>query len=165
MGNVFGNILAQFKEYLKTLTPIKRASMLASGIIAFLAIAIIIMMTSKTNYSVLLKNVPADQIPLVIEKLKQNNVPFKLDNDAQVVSVPKALLHSAQMVIMSQLGSGSVGNLGLEIFDKQEFGTTSYAQKINFQRALQGELMRAINSLSTIKRSKVILALPEKRLF
>src|SRR5690606_19761325 len=54
---------------------------------------------------------------------------------------------------------------GLEIFDKQDFGVNSYAQKINYQRALQGELMRAINTLTAVKQSKVILALPAKKTF
>ncbi len=165
MDKVFGNMLSQFKEYFKTLTPIKRASILASVAIAFVAIAVAGLMVSKTNYAVLLRDVPSEQLPLVVQKLKQNNVPFKLDGDGAEILVPSNLLHSAQMVIMSQLGSNSIGTIGLEIFDKQDFGVTSYAQRVNYQRALQGELIRAINSLSAVKRTKVILALPSKKTF
>jgi flagellar M-ring protein FliF len=63
------------------------------------------------------------------------------------------------------MGSKNLGSIGLELFDKQDFGTTSYVQRINYQRALQGELVRAINTLTAVKKSKVILALPEKKTF
>ncbi len=86
------------------------------------------------------------------------------DNGATIL-ISKDLLHSTQMAIMTELGGAKVGHVGLELFDKQDFGTTSYAQKINYQRALQGELMRAINTLSAVKQSKVILALPQKKTF
>ena len=66
---------------------------------------------------------------------------------------------------MTEMGGAKVGHVGLELFDKQDFGTTSYAQKINYQRALQGELMRAINTLTAVKQSKVILAMPQKKTF
>ncbi|MBY0452526.1 MAG: flagellar M-ring protein FliF, partial [Bdellovibrionaceae bacterium] len=62
-----------------------------------------------------------------------------------------------------EVGSSKMGNIGLELFDKQDFGINSYAQKINYQRALQGELIRAINTLTPVKQSKVILALPAKK--
>ena len=75
------------------------------------------------------------------------------------------MLHATQMAIMSEVGSDKLGSIGFEIFEKQDFGTTSYAQRINFQRALQGELMRAINTLDSVKKSKVILALPPKKTF
>ncbi|RYZ77276.1 MAG: flagellar M-ring protein FliF [Proteobacteria bacterium] len=70
-----------------------------------------------------------------------------------------------QMMLMSEMGSSKMGQVGLELFDKQDFGTTSYAQRINYQRALQGELMRAINTLDAVKRSKVMLAIPAKKTF
>ncbi|MEZ4483678.1 MAG: flagellar basal-body MS-ring/collar protein FliF [Syntrophotaleaceae bacterium] len=55
--------------------------------------------------------------------------------------------------------------VGFEIFDKQSFGMTDFAQKINYQRALQGELGRTISSLAPVEGAWVHLALAEKRLF
>ena len=69
------------------------------------------------------------------------------------------------MALMSEIGSGKIGTIGFELFDKQDFGTSSYAQRINYQRALQGELTRAINTLDAVKRSKIMLALPPKKTF
>ena len=79
--------------------------------------------------------------------------------------VPDELLRATQMSVMTKLSETNAGSEGLEIFAKQDFGVTSYAQRVNFQRALQGELMRAINTVRPVKKSKVILALPPKKTF
>tara|TARA_B100000749_G_scaffold280894_2_gene280528 strand:- start:22660 stop:24309 length:1650 start_codon:yes stop_codon:yes gene_type:complete len=165
LNKVIGNLVVQFKEFYKSLTPVKRVSVIMSAVIAMVATVIVSTMLTRTNYAMLLKDVPSDQLPLVVQKLKQNNIPFELDESGSLIKVPAHLLHSSQMVIMSQLGTSDIGNIGLELFEKQEFGTTSYAQRINYQRAMQGELIRAINSLASVKRSKVILALPAKKTF
>lgn len=139
--------------------------MLMASLSFVVAIIIIALMLTKATYIPLLKNIPADQLAVVLDKLQKNNIPFSLIEDGKTISVPQELLHSAQMVMMAELGSSNAGNIGLELFEKQDFGVTSYAQRVNYQRALQGELMRAINSLTAVKRSKVLLALPAKKTF
>ncbi len=165
MNKVFGNLVVQFKEFLKGLTPVKRASILVAFIITIVATVIVGLMVGGANYAILLKDVPFDQYASVIKNLDKNNIPYKVYGEGKVIRVPQNLVHSAQMALMSELGSSDIGTIGLEIFQKQDFGTTSYAQKVNYQRALQGELIRAVNSLGVVKRSKVILALPVKKTF
>lgn len=163
MEKIFGGIIGQFQEFYKSLGPTKRTALLASFFVAIITIGIVIFMTSGKDYAVLLTNVPADQVATIIEKLSSKNIPYQLQDGGKTVLVPKDFLHATQMQLMSEVGSAKLGNIGLEIFDKQEFGINSYAQKINYQRALQGELMRAINTLNAVKQSKVILALPAKK--
>lgn len=165
MNKIFGSLLAQFGEFFKGLGPTKRMSIIAASIIVVVAGALISFMISGKDYAPLLTNVPSDQVSLIVEKLNKLNVPFQLREDGKTIAVPKDLLHSTQMTLMSELGSTKIGTVGLELFDKQDFGVNSYAQKINYQRALQGELMRAINTLTAVKQSKVILALPNKKTF
>jgi flagellar M-ring protein FliF len=123
------------------------------------------MMVSGNDFVPLFQNVPSDQTALIVDKLQQKNIPFKVQDGGKTIVVPKELLHSTEMALMSELGSSKIGSIGLELFDKQDFGATSYAQRINYQRALQGELMRAINTLDAVKQSKVLLALPAKKTF
>ncbi|MBC7420792.1 MAG: flagellar M-ring protein FliF [Bdellovibrio sp.] len=163
MEKIFGGLLSQFQEFYKSLGPTKRLALLASFLIGLLAVGSVVFMTSGKDYAVLLTNIPPDQMPTIIEKLNAKNVPYQLKEDGKTVTVPKEFLHATQMQLMAEVGSAKMGNIGLEIFDKQEFGINSYAQKINYQRALQGELMRAINTLSAVRQSKVILALPAKK--
>ena len=165
MNSLFRNLVQQFREFYKALTPVKRFSMLSASAIVVAASLFMLIMVSGSDYVPVLTNIPADQTAVIVEKLQQKNIPFRVQDGGKTVVVPKELLHSTQMALMSELGSGKVGQIGLEIFDKQDFGATSYAQRINFQRALQGELMRAINTLDAVKRSKVMLALPAKKTF
>lgn len=165
MQKLVAYLVTQFQDFYKTLTPVKRLSMLAASLVVVAAVIIVSMMLTGTSHVPLLKNVPPDQLPLIVEQLNQKNVPFKLGDNGTSVLVPKELLHSTQMAIMTEVGNGRIGDVGLELFDKENFGTTSYAQKVNYQRALQGELMRSINTLSAVKQSKVILALPPKKTF
>jgi flagellar M-ring protein FliF len=138
---------------------------MGSVLIIAATIAILATMVLGTNYVPLFTNVPSDQLPQVVEQLQKRGVPFRIADNGATILISKDLLHSTQMAIMTEMGGSKVGHVGLEIFDKQDFGATSYTQKINYQRALQGELMRAINTLSAVKQSKVILAMPAKRTF
>lgn len=163
MEKIFGGILGQFQEFYRSLGPTKRTALLASAFIGFMTLGSIFFMASGKDYAVLLTNIPTDQLTTIIEKLNAKNVPYQLKEDSKTILVPKEYLHATQMQLMAEIGSSRVGSIGLELFDKQDFGINSYAQKINYQRALQGELMRAINTLTSVKQSKVILALPAKK--
>lgn len=165
MNGLFRNLVVQFREFYKNLTPVKRFSMMIAFIIVMASALFMVVMVSGTDYTSLLTNIPSDQTSQIVEKLQSKNIPFRVTEGGKTILVPKELLHSTQMALMSEMGSGKIGSIGLEIFDKQDFGTTSYAQRINYQRAIQGELMRAINTLDAVKRSKVMLALPAKKTF
>lgn len=165
MQDLFRNLIVQFRGFYKNLTPTKRISMLMAAMIVFVSAIFMLVMVSGTDYVPLLRDIPSDQTALVVDKLQQKNIPFKVQDGGKTIVVPKELLHSTQMALMSEMGSGKIGTIGLELFDKQDFGATSYAQRINYQRAIQGELVRAINTLDAVKRSKVMLALPAKKTF
>lgn len=165
MNKIFGGLIVQFREFFKNLGPTKRLSVISVTAIALIALVTMIFMASGKDYVPLFTNIPSDQVTTIIGKLNEKNVPFQLRDDGKTITVPSELLHSTQMTLMSEIGSSRMGNIGLELFDKQDFGVNSYAQKINYQRALQGELMRAINTLTAVQESKVILALPNKKTF
>jgi flagellar M-ring protein FliF len=165
MNKLFGHLVQQFRQFYKNLTPVKRLSVMAASVVAVVGLAVISMMLTGTSHTALFTNVASDQLPHIVDQLQKRGIPFKIADGGSTILISKELLHSTQMAIMTEMGGAKVGNVGLELFDKQDFGTTSYAQKINYQRALQGELMRAINTLSAVKQSKVILALPAKKTF
>lgn len=165
MDKLFGNLIVQFREFYKTLTPVKRVSIIASAGVFFITLVVVSVMLSGANHEVLFRNVPPDQLAIVIDQLQKKNIPFRMADDGTSIMVPKELLHSTQMAIMTEVGSADVGQVGLELFEKQDFGVTSYAQRITYQRALQGELIRAINTLDAVRHSKVILAMPPKKTF
>ncbi len=165
MGKLFSHLIAQFRQFYKNLTPVKRLSVMGAAVIGLVGAVVIAMMLTGTNHVPLFTNIAPDQLPQIVDQLQKRGIPFKIADNGATIMISKELLHSTQMAIMTELGGAGKVQIGLELFDKQDFGTTSYAQKINYQRALQGELMRGINTLMAVKQSKVILALPAKKTF
>ncbi len=165
MNKIFGNLIAQFREFFKSLGPTKRLSIIAASVVAVVTMIVISFMVSGKGYVALFTNIPSDQVSTIIAKLNEKKIAFQLRDEGKTIAIPSELLHSTQMSLMAELGSTKLGSIGLEIFDKQDFGSSNYAQRINYQRALQGELMRSINTLGAVKQSKVILALPNKKTF
>jgi len=157
--------LAQIKDFFGSLTPTKRMTLVASTAVLIVGFATIALMATGSEYAALQTNVPDEQMPLLLNVLRSKNIPYRMEDGGRSIYVPKSFLHSTQMTIMTEAGAGRMGQMGLELFEKQDFGTTSYAQRINFQRALQGELQRSINSLTAVNRSKIILVMPKKKIF
>lgn len=167
MNNFIRNLVIQFREFYKNLTPTKRVSItIATLVVAFSALFMLFMVSGK-EYSPLYTNVSADQLPVIIQKLSTKSIQYKLDDGGKTILVPSSMVSSTQMALMIEMGGNKIGNVGsgLELFDKADFGQTSYAQRINYQRALQGELIRAIKTLDAVKEAKVILAMPPKKTF
>lgn len=165
MNRVLGTLIAQFKSFFKSLPPLKRNVLVLSIIASVIGLMLVGVIISKKDYVPLFTNVAADQLPVILGNLQSKNINFKMAANGNTILVPRDLLPATQMAIMEDLGSSKVGTMGLELFEKQDFGITSYAQRIQYQRAIQGELMRAINTISAVKRSKVLLALPNKKTF
>lgn len=165
MQRLLRGLLAQFGDYYKNLTPTKRVSVIGSTVVVMVAAVAVSMMISGKSFVPLIKNISPQQVPVVVEMLRKKNVPFEVGESGTTILVPEPLMYSTQMSLMTEIGTEGIGTIGLELFDKQDLGTTSYVQKVNYQRALQGELMRAINTLSAVRQSKVILALPAKKTF
>lgn len=140
-------------------------SIITATVVFMVAGILMVVMVTGKEFSPLFVDVPVEQVPMVIQKLNEKNVPYQIRDDGKTIAVPKDLLHSTQMALMSEMGSSRFRTIGLEAFEKQDFGMNSYAQKVNYQRALQGELIRAINTLTSVRQSKVLLALPNKKTF
>ncbi len=167
MQNVFQSLVVQFRGFYSNLTPTKKTSIIAAALILVAASFFMLFMVSGSNYAPLFTNVASDQTSTIMAKLQAKNIPFRIEDGGKTILIPHEMVASTQMALMTEIGNNKVGSVGagLELFDKQDFGTTSYAQRINYQRALQGELIRAINTLDAVKQSKVMIALPPKKTF
>ena len=118
---------------------------------------------SYDGYSVLFENTSAADSALIIQQLEKDKVKYKILNEGTIL-VPNADVYRERISVAS-LGILKDGKVGFEIFDKQEFGATDAEQKVKFQRALDGELARTIESLAPIKKAIVRIAIPKETLF
>lgn len=106
----------------------------------------------------------AEDAVSIVRYLREKKVPFKVDDSGKVISVPHENLYELRLELASA-GHAQAGIVGYEVFDSQKFGTTSTVQKVNLIRAREGELVRTINNLRNVERSRVHLAIPEKSAF
>jgi len=118
----------------------------------------------RTDYVVLAQGLrPADAATLVAE-LDKRGVAYRLRDGGATILVPENQADATRVAIAGSDG-GAKGQIGFELFNKSDMGLTNFAQKINYQRALQGELVRTIMAMDGVESARVHLALPEKALF
>ena len=141
----------------------RKLSLVGAAAVSVLLFALIIMQSRVADYSLLFANLPSQDAASVVEWLKDRQIPYRLEDGGRDIMIPADQVYEARLELA---GSGLAGGgVGFEIFDKQSFGMTDFAQKVNYRRALQGELMRTITSLAPVEAARIHLALPEKRLF
>lgn len=118
----------------------------------------------RTDYEVLFADLKPQDAASIVGELDKMKVPYRLANGGTTVLVDGTTVHSTRLKLMGK-EMPLHGAVGFELFNNADFGMTEFAQKINYQRALQGEITRTILSLAEVRDVRVHLALPEEGLF
>ncbi len=115
-----------------------------------------------TGFQYLYTNLSLSDANAVSERLQSMNVPTQMKGDAILVPGSK-VLELRNMLASEGLPSG--GGIGFEIFDKKNFGETEFQQRVNYVRAVQGELARTIKAIDGVEKARVHIVMPERALF
>ena len=105
--------------------------------------------------------VPLEQVGMVTEKLEQAKIPYRLERDGTQIVVAAPDLARARVTVAADGGMPNAGRPGLELFDQPSWGMTDFTQRINYRRALEGELERTIGKMRGVSAAQVHLALHE----
>ncbi len=130
---------------------------------AVAGVFILIVSLQKPSYVLLYSGLSTEDASEVVQELKKEKVLYKLGADGGSVLVPADKVYEARMSMASK-GLPRSG-IGFEIFDKVNIGTTEFVQKMNYQRAMQGELARTISELDGVERCRVHISIPDKTVF
>jgi flagellar M-ring protein FliF len=153
IGNIFSKI------------PLQRKILM--GVVLLLVIGGFISMFvvgSKVQFQPLYGKLSSEDAAQIVDKLKEQRVPFKLEGGGTLVMVPADQVYSLRLSLAGEgLPKGS--GVGFEIFDKTDFGTTEFVQKLNYQRALQGELARTIKEFKEVADARVMIVMPKDSVF
>jgi flagellar M-ring protein FliF len=117
---------------------------------------------SQPSYSVLVSGASPEETKTVIDELDAAGIPYKLTNNGTTVMVKSGDVGDARVDLADSEAGGVVG---LELFDKQSFTSSDFQQRIGYQRALQGEITRALLKMDGVTSATVQLAMPTERLF
>ena len=136
-------------------------------IAAAAAIAIVIAMVlwaKQPEYRVLYNNLSDEDGGSIITQLTQMNIPYQFDDKGGALMVPAEKVHELRLRLAQQ-GLPKGGAVGFELLDKEKFGISQFSEQVNYQRALEGELARTIETLGPVKNVRVHLAMPKPSLF
>jgi flagellar M-ring protein FliF len=149
------------------LARIPARQLLALMIGAAAMIAVVIgswMWIESSDYRVLYSNLSDRDGGAIIASLTQMNVPYRFAEGGGAILVPAGQVHDTRLRLASQ-GLPKGGTAGFELVDNQKFGATQFQEQINYQRGLEGELAKSIQSLSVVQGARVHLAIPKPSVF
>ncbi|HDT14996.1 MAG TPA: flagellar M-ring protein FliF, partial [Firmicutes bacterium] len=142
----------------------RRLMWVAVPTVALIGLIVIALWTTAPNYTPLYTNLSTDDAGKIVEELKELKIPYRLGNDGKTVSVPAKNVYDLRLQMASK-GLPMGGGVGFEIFDKTNLGVTDFTQRVNFVRALEGELNRTITSIDAVEEARVHIVLPKKELY
>lgn len=138
---------------------------MAVGILLFVVgIVFAAIVALRPSYEVLFSQLSSQDMTSIANQLTAEGVAYKVDEDGGRILVKKRDVHASRIKVM-EAGIPLNQPVGFELFDHAEFGMTEFTQRINYSRALEGELTRTIAALREVERARLHLVLPEGRLF
>lgn len=136
----------------------------AVGAAATVALIVSFVFILRPSYETLYLGLDTQEAGQVVEKLKEYKVPYKFENGGTTIAVPRKDIYDVRLRLASE-GLPKSGSLGYEILDESKLGMTEFLQKINYRRALEGELAKSISGLKGVRSVRVHIVIPEARLF
>ena len=142
----------------------QKGFLLLGAAVTAVAILVFVRLIGKPEFKPLYTNMQPSDAQALGAKLAEKNIQYEISADGKTVNVTADKLDQARL----ELASGEMprsGRLGFELFDKMNWGETEFDEKVNYQRALEGELERTIQTLKNVESARVHLVMPTESLF
>ncbi|MGD8801507.1 MAG: flagellar basal-body MS-ring/collar protein FliF, partial [Desulfobacterales bacterium] len=160
----FRQILSQLQNLFKSISPAKRIVLLTVAVGSVAGFVFLMNWAAKPEFHPLYSHLDASDAGVIISRLKDEKIPYRLSANGSTILIPQELIYETRMDLASE-GLPQGGSMGFELFDNTKLGMTEFAQNVNYQRALQGELVRSINGFEEVESCRVHIVMPEKSLF
>lgn len=148
-----------------TQTPGARNALLAAGAAAVIAVmAAVWMWSQQPDYRILFSNFTDRDGGAIVASLQQLNIPYKFAEGGGAILVPANQVYDARLKLASQ-GLPKGGGVGFELMENQKLGVSQFLEQVNFQRALEGELARSVETVAGVQSARIHLALPKASVF
>ncbi|MES1265721.1 MAG: flagellar basal-body MS-ring/collar protein FliF, partial [Variovorax sp.] len=120
--------------------------------------------SANPEYKLLYSNVSDRDGGAIVTALNQANIPYRVAEGGNAILVPARVVHDTRLRLASQ-GLPRGGVVGFELMENQKLGATQFQEQVNYQRALEGELARSIQTLSAVSSARVHLSIPKPSVF
>ncbi|MEG9435968.1 flagellar M-ring protein FliF [Edaphobacter sp. HDX4] len=152
------------RERIMSLPAGKRNSLLASAIFIAAMAAAMVWYAGRRDWSPLFTGLEGKDLQQVSQELAAANIPYQVTSDGGGIEVPAEMRDKARMEVATK-GMPQTGRLGFELFDKPNWVGSEFDERVNYQRALEGELEHTISTLGVVRSARVHLVLPKQSLF
>lgn len=163
--------MASPKEIIEQMVSIITGLSVAQKIIGVLVIALVIgglsaltSVDTTMDHKILFSGLSQEDAGEVVAKLQEERIPYKLSESGSAILVPSDKVYETRLSLAGE-GLPRGGGVGFEIFDETKLGTTDFVQRLNYQRALQGELARTIRQFQQVLEARVHIATPKESVF
>ncbi|OQS32297.1 flagellar M-ring protein FliF [Chromobacterium haemolyticum] len=160
---VWRSRMNEASDRFKALPNNKKVLFLAAVAAIFAVIVGAVVLNRTPNYKVLFSNISDRDGGQVAASLQQMNVPYQL-GEGGTISVPSDKVYDARLKLAAQ-GLPKAGGVGFELMDNQKFGISQFAEQVNYQRAIEGELARTIEAVGSVESARVHIATPKQSVF
>ena len=157
-------IVTQLKQFWASRTSKQRVFLGAGAAATIGLVGLFANFVATPDYKPLMSGLEAADAQTITGELKAKNIPYQLSPDGKAISVPADQVDAARLEVASNQATHS-GRMGFEIFDKVSWGQTEFDEKVNYQRALEGELERTITTLANVKSARVHLVMATDSVF
>lgn len=164
MQDFIKQITGNFTDFFQSLDTNRRIGLIGISFLLVAIMASLVIWASKTQYKLLYTDLSKEDSASISQLLENGKISYQVKDDGKSIYVPEDQVEVWRLEIAKK-GVNLTSTLGYEVFDKQAFGTTSFVQKINKQRAIEGELMKTIKHIRGVSRARVHLSLPESSPF
>jgi flagellar M-ring protein FliF len=164
LNNFVSQTFQNFVDFFKSLDMTRRLGLIGIAGLIIALMAGIIIWAGKTDYKVLYTDLTKEDSAVIARMLEEGKIGYQVRDDGKTILVPEDMVEVWRLEIAKK-GVNFTGTVGYEVFDKQSFGTTSFVQKINKQRALEGELVKTIMHIKGVTRARIHLSIPESSPF
>lgn len=164
MKERFKKILEKFKNFWGRLLRWQRVSLVIATVVVLVGIIAVVMIASRTAYEPIFSRLEARDQQAVISYLNEEGIPYRTDSMANAILVPTNSVYEARIALASR-GIPTGGVVGFERFDNASIGRTSFQEKVDYYRALEGELARTIREMRSVESARVSIVVPETKLF
>ncbi|MBQ3652822.1 MAG: flagellar M-ring protein FliF [Synergistaceae bacterium] len=155
---------ASFLTFWSSLKLWQRASIFLAIFVVLAGLGAMIFMTGTTSYEPLYAGLEVSDQAAIVDYLKENNIPYKLDPKASAILMPGGAVYETRLAL-AQLGLPKGGTKGFELFDESNMGMSEFQQRVAYMRAIEGELARTIAQMAQVENARVSVVIPEQRLF
>ncbi|XTZ39932.1 flagellar basal-body MS-ring/collar protein FliF [Salmonella enterica] len=151
-------------EWLNRLRANPKIPLMVAGAAAIAIIVAMVLWAKSPDYRTLYSNLSDQDGGAIVTQLTQMNIPYRFSETGGAIEVPADKVHELRLRLAQQ-GLPKGGAVGFELLDQEKFGISQFSEQVNYQRALEGELARTIETLGPVKGARVHLAMPKPSLF